>query len=686
MTILSLDYETYSERDLPREGLDIYSQDPSTEVLMAAYRIDRGTQRFWDATEDDIPAELRDALLDPHVEKWAFNAQFERVITRRVLKIKTPTRGWRCTMVLGYMLSFVGGLDEMGAQIKIPADKAKIADGKRLMRMFSMPQKPTKAKPLTRLTKRERPAEWLKYCDYCRGDEIAEGYIRDKFMPYAQRNPRYEWEWYFYEIDQKINDRGKPVDVQFARNAIAMTAIRQKELTADLVKLTGLRNPNSPAQLGPWLRDRGYPFPDLGKDTVKKVLAERVTEEQKAEGAEGPVLTDEAVKALKLRQWAARTSTRKHATLLRVADVRAAVVRFLYQFAGASRTNRWAGRKVQTQNLPRTPKNLEEYELLEYVTQLIHDGDYDSLDLFVSEVMEALVGTVRSVFRTADGEEFVVVDLASIESCVIGWLFKCERLLSVFREGRDAYKDFATILYNVAYEMVTKKQRTDSKPAVLGAGYRLGGGELKDGKKTGLWGYAENMGINLTKEESHASVTTFRKTYPEIPQGWFAIEDCVIACVKTGIAQRCGKLRFEMDGPFLKMILPSGRPIFYYKPRLVQRKWADGKPRKKLSFTYMGQEQKSGQWKRLENHGGRFTEQSVQGIARDVLAEGIKRAWKLGFDIRGHVHDEIITVRKIGDPARSLERLREAMTRPIAWAPGLPLGGAGWVGPIYRKD
>jgi DNA polymerase len=372
---------------------------------------------------------------------------------------------------------------------------------------------------------------------------------------------------------------------------------------------------------------------------------------------------------------------------LRVADHDKGVVRFLYQFAGASRTQRWAGRKVQTQNLPRTPKNIENYELLSQATELVRAGDYDALELFAGEVMNTLVGTVRSAFRAPEGYEFVVCDLSSIESCVIGWLFNCKRLLQVFRSGLDAYKDFATILYNVEYEEVTKEQRNICKPPVLGAGYRLGGGELtKEGKKTGLWGYAENMGIKLTQDESHKAVHVFRHAYHEIPKGWHDIEDKVEACVTTGISQRLGHLRFEMDGPFMKMILPSNRPIFYYKPQMRQMKWADGTPRKRLSFTYMGQHQKTGQWIRMENHGGRFTEQSVQGIARDVLAEGIKAAHAEEFRIVGHVHDEIKTLRRIGANRHDVAHLRECMIRPLAWAPGLPLNAAGWSGPIYRKD
>lgn len=691
MTIITLDYETRSPVDLKVHGLDRYSAHADTRVLMVAYRVDNGPLRHAEIGARGaaaLPAELRDGLLDPNVEKWAFNAQFERVITRRVLRLKTPYTGWRCTMVLGFMLSFTGTLGDMGAQVGLPPDRAKDADGKRLIRLFCGPQKPTKNQPKVWIEPGDRPDDWAKFIEYNKQDVIAEEALRELILPVLLRTHRnMPWEWHLYEIDQRINDRGLPVDAKFARSAMHISDLRKRELAAQLKKLTGLANPNSVPQLLGWLRARGYPFNDLAKDTVKKVLAETVSEEASAQGQDGFILDDDAVEALKLRQWASRTSTRKLKTLLDAMDEERGVCRFLYQFGGASRTNRWAGRRVQTQNLARTPKALESDDNLRLISDAIRDGDSLALELFSAEPMEMLVGTVRSVFRTPEGTNFTVCDLSSIESCVIGWLTKCVRLLNVFRQGLDPYKDFAQELYGVTYDAVTKAQRTDSKPAVLGAGYRLGGGELTDeGKKTGLWGYAENMGINLSREQSHKAVRLFRETYREIPKFWFDVEDAVADCVTTGAERRVSYLRFNMVNDFLVMTLPSGRPIYYHKPRMVQRKWQDGTPRKKLSFTYMGQEQKTGQWVRLENHGGRFTEQSVQGIARDVLAVGIRRAHEAGFDIRGHVHDEIKTLTRERDNQFTVEFLRELMTQEIKWAPGLPLGAAGWTGPIYKKD
>lgn len=679
MTDLHLDYETYSDVDLKVHGLDRYSASPSTEVLMAAYRIGNGPLRQWDATSDGTkpPAELADALTDPHVKKWAFNAQFERVITRRVLGLKTGHKAWRCSMVAAYMLSFTGGLADIAKQLGLPSDKSKMAGGQKLIRLFCTPQKPTANQPLRRLTRHERPKDWQDFLLYNREDVTSEEHLLRKVLPML-RDPRYAWEWDLYGLDQIINDKGLPVSTQFARNALEMAERRQTKIVSEMKKLTGLKNPNSAAQLVPWLRERGYPFSDLQKDTVTKVISGADTWEYD--------IKEDAYTALKLRQWAARTSTRKHKALVLAADEDKQVLRFLYQFVGAGRTGRWAGRRVQTQNLPRTPKNIEDDERLMLVSGYIESGDYDALELFVKEPMSALVGTIRSAFKAPDGYYFVVSDLASIETCVIGWLAGCKRLLQVFRDGRDAYKDFATELYSVPYDLVTKAQRTDSKPAVLGAGYRLGGGDMKEGKKTGLWGYAENMGIPLTQAQSKLAVQKYRETYPEIPQLWFAFEDAVAACMATGQEQRVKYVRFQRTGEYLKMILPSGRSIFYHRPMMQQKTWEDGSQRAKLSFTYMGQHQKTGQWIRMENHGGRFTEQSVQGMARDVLAEGIKAAHKEGFDIRGHVHDEIKTIQRIGSNEHNAARLVEIMTRPIAWAPGLPLGAAAWEGPLYRKD
>lgn len=675
MTYIELDYETWNPHGGPADiGLERYAN--TSEVMLCGYAFDGGPVHMWDYNEGEpFPHELREALEDPHVEKWAFNAQFERWITNRSLRINSPVKNWRCTMVLSYMRSFVGGLEDVGEQIQLPEKYRKMAaDGKRFIKMFCGPQKVTKKNPYTRRNIITDPDDWGTFREYCAQDVVTEREIKRRLLSF----PLLDFEWQLYELDQIINDRGKPVDRAFVVNALAMAERRREELLEEMRDLTGLDNPNSVAQLLPWMRDRGYSFNDMGKDTVAKSLRE-------------DDLDAEARNGLLLRQWAARMSVKKHETLLEVVGDDDNV-RFIYQFAGASRTNRWAGRKVQTQNLPRTPKIIEEEERLEFVTRVIREGDYDLLTMWAPEPMEVIVGTVRSAFGTKEGEEFSVCDLSSIESVVVGYLSNCKRILDVFKAGLDVYKDFGSEWLQKPYDEITKQERNWSKPATLGAAYRLSGGEIdNEGKKTGLWGYAENMGIlDMTQEQSHSSVRVFREDYaPEVKQMWFDYEKAAAYAMRSGTARMVGPVTFKYIEPFLCIILPSGRHMFYYKPRLektIIKPRNGGEPFKRTSLTYMGMEQKTRQWKRLPTHGGKLTENVVQAVARDVLCEGLMRAHKRGFDLRGHVHDEIIALRSIGDPRYSWEALRECMIAPIKWAPGLPLGGAGWHGSFYRKD
>lgn len=671
MDQLELDYETFGP-DLRKVGLDRYSA--SAEVMLAAYRINSGAVQLWDHSDSARPpAELIDALRDPHVRKWAFNAQFERVITNAALGVYSPVTNWRCTMALAYMHSFTGTLAQVGQQMGIAENLAKMeSEGKALIKIFCGPQKVSKNQPYPRRNAITDPDKWDTFREYCKRDVVAEGTIRRKLLPF----PILEEEWQLYEIDQIINDRGKPVDVEFVKNAIWMAAKRRKELVDDLKDRTRLANPNSPAQLLPWLRKRGYQFNDLGKDTVAKSLRE-------------DPLDEECREVLLLRQWAARMSVKKYdAIAARVGDDDN--LRYLYQFAGASRTGRWAGRAVQAHNLPRTPKIIEEEEKLEHATALIRDGDYDTLAEEFEEPMEIIVGTVRSAFGTKEGEEFAVCDLASIESVSIGYLAQCKRILKVFRDGKDVYRDFGQELFKKAYDDITKHERTISKPAVLGAGYRLSGGELtEEGKKTGLWGYAENMFIFMERDQAHESVRIFREDYaPEVVQMWKDYENAARYCLMTGKPKKVGPVTFEYRKPYMLIRLPSGRCMFYYKPRIenVTVKPKNGEPYTRKTLTYMGVSQITKKWGRIPTHGGKLTENVVQAFAREVLKVGILRAHRKRFNLRGHVHDELIALRGINDPRYSWEALRECMTAPISWAPGLPLGGAGWHGSFYRKD
>lgn len=727
MTTLSLDWETRSEIELKTRGLDVYSAHPSTKVLMGAYAFDGGKVHHWDANDGKPPAELVEALEDPEVERWAFNSQFERVIARRVLKIKTPIRKWRCAMALAYMQSFTGGLDAVGQQIGLPSDKQKLKTGSNYIGMFCKPQKITKTNSLEWFDALTHPDDWQGFCEYNVQDVEAEMAEVRRLIQY----PIQDSEWELYELDQEINDRGLPVDMDFVRNAIRMSDLRKAELNSAMIEWTDLRNPNSVQQLLPWLRDRGYPFSDLRKDTIKKVLSENaeqtggydfVLDDSDGEGDitqmvlprsyEGGFLEPDAVRVLMLRQQAARTSVRKYNAIVNSVGP-GDMLRFTFQFAGASRTSRWSGRRFQPQNLARPPKELEPDKrmldvggekdmLMVTVTNAIRDNDYDLLRLLTKEPMNYLAGMVRSSIRVHDeeNEQFVVSDLSAIETCVTAWVTGCERLLNVLRTNGDPYVDFGTDLYKKPAADISKFERQCSKPAVLGCTYRLGGGELRDGKRTGLWGYAEAMGVNFTREESTHAVKTFRAAYPEVPKSWYALEDAVKKCIQTKRDQVPtfwinGRkvvlpVRMEYRKPYLMIWLPSGRPLYYHLPRITKKQFqsrdGSGDTYTKDVFSYMGKQQNGNKWIRVESHGGKIIENIVQAIARDVLKFGLLKAAEVGFFIIGHVHDEIITRQRKGDNFFNLARLIECMSEALYWALGLPLGAAGYQAIFYRKD
>ena len=619
-----------------------------------------------------------------------------RSFERMLYAPKKRYTDWYCAMVLAYMQSFIGGLDMVGRLVGLPEHMQKDAKGKKLMKLLSMPQKPTKAQPLIRCDNLTHPWEWAEYGEYCVTDSVAEREVVNRLIVYEVLPE----EWEAYHLDQEVNDRGIPIDRAFCEGGIVLAQARKDEIingpmfdgSPCMRELTGLPNPNSPVQLLGWVRKRGYPFNDLGKDTIKKVLAEN---EEAIEFHGHGFVTPECATALEMRQQTARTSVKKFdAVLKRIGpDNRC---RHVFQFAGASRTNRAAGRAMQPHNMTRTPYWLEDEDhllecgisRLEDVTDLIREQDLEGLRLYCNEPMDAIAGTVRSMIRAPDGFDLVVCDLSSIESVVIGGVTGCERLLNVFRDGKDAYKDFATEMYEVPYDKVTKKQRTDAKPATLGAGYRLGGGDLHEGKKTGLWGYAENMGINLSKEDSHKAVAKFREVYPEIPQTWYAYENAIADTVRSGRINRVGPLEFSLKKPYLRVKLPSGRFMYYHKPQLHMetRVSRAGNEYQKEVVSYMGKKKDSQVWVRIYAHGGTWIENFVQAIARDILYLWMRRAHEFGFNIVMHVHDEIVALQRRGDKYFTHEAMRKLIAYLVEWFPDLPVNAAGWTGPVYKKD
>lgn len=671
-SILNLDYETKSEVNLKTHGLDLYVRHPSTSILMAAWSIDDDNVEQWDITQSKRPPKiLIDALRDPSVCNWAFNAQFERLMTEREWGLGLPYEKWRCTMAMAYMMGFAGDLANVGRAMGQPMDKQKLKTGNDLIRKFSCPQRVTKNQPHRWRTAETDPEDWDNFLEYNRIDVVSERWIHRKLVKY----PVPEREWKLYALDQKIVDYGIRINVKHAENALALGATRKSQIIGEMKEATGLANPGSTTQLVPWLKERGYPFDDIQADTVKKVVREH------PENGTTELCRD----VLKMRQNSSKTSLAKYSTMLK-AKGDDDIFRYSLQFHGAQRTGRWAGRRLQTHNFARTPKLLEDLDHLHTANKLILRKDLSGLALLMGEPMDALVGCLRSALIARRGRELRVADLSSIESVVIGWFTDCAWILKTLAAGRDLYRSFAEFWLKVPYED-TKPHRSKAKPATLGAGYRLGGGMIKDGKKTGLWGYAENMGVFLTQEEATDSVNAFRELCPEIVDAWYELERAAMKCIKTGRSVRFKSIVFEYRKPFMCIVLPTGRRLYYNNPKVVMRKM-EGRngPYEKPQITYMGKPQNGTGWVRIFTHGGKLIENIVQALAREVLAYGMLRADKDGFVIPMHVHDEIVTEADKDDTYHTVERLIAHMTRPLKAFPGLPLGAAGWAGQFYRKD
>lgn len=723
-TRLHFDYESLSEIDLFDRGVDVYTSHKSTKILMCSWSLDDEPTQLWVPAEGErIPGDLKEALRDPSTIKIAFNSQFERLMTWRValrqfgLEVEQSYEQWRCSMALAYMFSFMGGLDDIAEQMSLK--HRKDPRGKQLINIFCKPNKPTKNQPFVWRDEHSDPEHWEDFKRYCIRDNEAEKELWAKLIKFGVP----DWQWDLYALDQIINDRGLPINRTFVENALDIATRRKTELISEQNRITGLANANSGAQLLPWLIDRGYPYENLQKANVEKAL---VAEEEEVRNpshiydytlktmvkAEYPgtyfdglgrvvgdaVMTQDCRTVLRFRQSSAKTSTTKYeACISGMVDGGDDRLRHCFQFAGGSRTNRWAGRKIQPQNLPRTPKWLEpesyiNFDRLDFCNALIEANDYSTLGLFAGDQMDAVAACVRSTIQVKEDKKLVVCDLSSIESVVIFWLTDCERGLNVFRNGLCAYKDFATTLYGVPYEEVTKGQRSGAKPAVLGAGYRLSGGDLRNGEKTGLWAYAENMGVKMTQEEANRAVSVFRETYSEIKNGWYQIEDTIERAMMAGGREvSWGPLKFQIVKPFLKVTLPSGRAIWYYQLR-VEKYEAEGKygTYMRTNISYMGKDQVTQQWKRIDSHGGKMIENFVQAIARDILGFGMLEAHYAGFFMVGHVHDEIISEEAADDNEHGVPLLRDCMTKRIqekhAWLRTMPLGAAGYESRVYRKD
>lgn len=699
---VSLDYETYSDVHLTKVGSSRYTAHPSTEVLMGSYKMNDSAVVQWDAAGgEDMPRELSQALVDPDVEKWAWNANFEIQVTNKVLRIESPIEQWRCTMVLAMACSLPGKLEKAGPILDLDMGEQKLVTGRRLIKKFSVPSKSRKEATRGQMIRTqwyEDLPSWREYLDYNFRDTVSESAIKRRLM---QFKPMPEEEWELWHLDQTINARGLPINLEMVQNASRIyhrALLRQQR---ELNKLTGLENASSTQQLLPWLLRQGYMFNDCQKGHIKTARAYFDTKPTHWEDEQWETYRSnkDLKKALDIRLETSRTSIKKYDTLLTATDLDGNL-RNTLQFCGAQRTWRWAGRIFQPHNLPRPDKYLEKG--IEIHAANLTKLDIDSMELIYKNVFDVLASCIRPSAQAPEGYLLVDADLNAIENRVLGWLAQCIKILRVFALKRDPYIDFATYLFHSDYDTLWHEykglglgaKRSIAKPGVLGCGYMLGAGERRVNRQTGeiegtgLLGYAWDMGVTqFTEQDSALSVETFRREFHEVKTYWYGIEKAARRCILTGKPQEYGHgfgiIRFDRLGPFMRMILPSGRALHYVRPKVEEIRAPWGEMKQTITYESLNDRK---QWVRTPTHPGKLTENADQAIARDLLAHGMLLAHKRGIDVRLHVHDQIVALALKDRADEALRMLIECMEIPPSWAPDMPLGSNGFTSPVFMKD
>lgn len=692
---VSIDFETYSDSDLPKIGASKYAQHPSTEVLMLAYSWhDSDEIKQWVPAEGEpMPDDLREAFDDPEVVIFAWNAPFEMAITKHVLKIDIPIERWRDVMALAYSLSLPGKLEKAGQVIGLPDDKQKLARGKRLITKFCKPRKPTKRLTHTRCDMHTDPEDWDDFKDYNVRDVEAEKAIYRRIKKWQM--PDHEWQLWF--LDQKINEAGLPINLNAVRAAKRLAEVVTARDLKRLREITGLENPNSTQQFLPWLRSAGYPFEDLKRGHVERA-AKMVMQMEEDGWAEMLSIHPDLREVLELRLRVSKASVKKFDALLagtdEIGNGDRGVLRGCFQFAGAGRTWRWAARRFQAHNLPRPEKYLE--KIVPQLVRDVEDLDPDTISMLYDNEMDVLTACVRPMVQAPPGFTLADADLSAIENVVLGWLARDQKILDVFYNGRDPYIDFAQYMFGKSYAAIEaicdagdKSMRTTAKPGVLGCGYCLGPGEERENQRTGeieatgLLGYARAMYVDMTPELAKLSVDTFRNTFTGVTQFWKDLDRAARRCITTGKPQRVGYLTFDRSGPFMRIILPSGRALHYLRPKIVRRRAPWGDMVDSISYENL----ENGQWRRITTHKGKITENVVQAVARDLLAHGMILADERGLDLRLHVHDQIVSLSADERADDDLAILIDCLTTVPDWADDkLPLKAAGFLSPVFIKD
>lgn len=645
MSLLVIDIETYSDVDLTKCGVYAYCDSPQFEILLFAYAFDEEETEIIDlACGEHLPQRVLDALEDTSVIKTAFNAAFERTCISKHLGKKLPPVSWQCTAVQSAMLALPLSLDGVGEVLNIKRKKLK--EGTDLVRFFSMPCKPTKANGgRTRNLPSDEPEKWERFKAYCIRDVDAEREIRQKLRNF----PIPESEMRLYQMDQEINDRGILVDRELVANAILCDTQYKEAVTARAYELTGLENPNSPAQIKGWLSDRGVEVDSLDKKAVKSMISD----------AEGEVL-----EVLRLRLLMAKTSVKKYEAIERsvCSDGRC---HGLLQFYGANRTGRWAGRLVQVQNLPQN--HIEDLEL---ARDLVKNRQFDCIDLLYDSTPGVLSELIRTAFIPKPGCRFIVADFAAIEARVLAWFSGEQWRLDTFAEGGDIYCASASQMFGVPVVKhgMNGHLRQKGKIAELALGY---GGSV--GALTSMG--ALDMG--LEEEELQPLVNQWRASNPHITKFWWDVDAAAVKAVKERTSISYKNLCFTYRSGILFVTLPSGRNLSYIKPQMTQNRFG----RESLSYEGVGENKK---WMRIETYGPKLVENIVQATARDLLALAMLRLRDAGYEIVMHIHDEAVL--EVPDGVSSVDEVCRMMAMAPDWAAGLPLRADGYECPFYKKD
>lgn len=657
---LSIDVETFSDVDLKKCGVYKYAESPDFEILLFGVSVDGGKVTVYDlASGDTVPEEIIRALSDDSVIKWAYNASFERVCLSVWLRRNYPQyfssysieedtvrnyldpSSWRCSLVWGAYMGLPLSLEGIGKVLKL--ENQKMAEGKALIRYFCVPCKPTKANGgRTRNLPEHDPVKWSTFIAYNKRDVKTEMAIQKKLSKF----PAPDFLWEEYHLDQEINDRGIQLDMVLVEQAIAIDERSREELSAKMRQLTALENPNSVQQMKEWLTKHGLEVDSLDKKSVKELLK---------------TAPPELAEVLELRQQLAKSSVKKYQAMQNAVctDGRA---RGMFQFYGANRSGRWAGRLIQLQNLPQN-----HMAHLEDARSLVRSGDYALLSALYDSVLEVLSELIRTAFVPRDGYKFIVSDFSAIEARVLSFLAGESWRLKVFAENGDIYCASATAMFHVPVEKHGQNAhlRQKGKIAELALGY---GGSVGALKSMGA------LEMGLAEEELQPLVDAWRTSNPNIVQLWWDVDNAVKTTVRQRLDTETHGIRFRYRSGMLFIILPSGRQLCYVKPKMGTNKFGG----ESVTYEGVGSTKK---WERIESYGPKFVENIVQAISRDILMYAM-RTLSHCF-IVGHVHDELIIECSMDV---SPDAVCGQMGRTPPWIGGLNLRADGYETMFYKKD